>query len=248
MRCLQSFINTCALGMYPGKTINILLLETDEENKDKKNTENLIQYYNKIRGKKSTNFNNDDEKAKIGNFYSANINLYTFVPDYSTEQTRNFVVLSQVERGDSEENRMLANIFYEEGVQEFNLAHGYRAQTHLGSYLMYHAFVDEIRKATASDDYQKSSQLFKFINKIKESNQDGAKIFALGSSFGGTGASSIPVITRAITDSCKIITGDKIEMDRLYYGGVVLSSYFKFSPPSDAHKKKDKIKQSSRML
>ena len=241
MRCLQSFINTCALGMYPGKTINILLLETDEENKDKKNTENLIQYYNKIRGKKSTNFNNDDEKAKIGNFYSANINLYTFVPDYSTEQTRNFVVLSQVERGDSEENRMLANIFYEEGVQEFNLAHGYRAQTHLGSYLMYHAFVDEIRKATANDDYQKSSQLFKFINKIKESNQDGAKIFALGSSFGGTGASSIPVITRAITDSCKIITGDKIEMDRLYYGGVVLSSYFKFSPPSDAHKKKDKI-------
>ena len=95
---------------------------------------------------------------------------------------------------------MLANIFYEEGVQEFNLAHGYRAQTHLGSYLMYHAFVDEIRKATANDDYQKSSQLFKFINKIKESNQDGAKIFALGSSFGGTeDYFYIPVITRAIT-------------------------------------------------
>jgi hypothetical protein len=30
-------------------------------------------------------------------------------------------------------------------------------------------------------------------------------------------------------------------MSNLYYGGVVLSSYFKFSPPSDAHKKKDKI-------
>ena len=67
------------------------------------------------------------------------------------------------------------------------------------------------------------------------------KYFALGSSFGGTGASSIPVITRAITDSCKIITGDKIEMDRLYYGGVVLSSYFKFSPRLMLTRKKTRL-------
>ena len=126
MRCLQSFINLCALGMFPNTDIDILLLETDEENKDKKNTENLIQYYKKIQGSDGTT--KGDGKG-VGEFFSANINLFVFVPDYSTEETRNFVVLSQVERGNSEANRMLANIFYEEGVQEFNLAHGYRAQT-----------------------------------------------------------------------------------------------------------------------
>ena len=99
------------------------------------------------------------------------VQILTYIPLFPTiQQSRPEILLFflEVERGDSEENRMLANIFYEEGVQEFNLAHGYRAQTHLGSYLMYHAFVDEIRKATANDDYQKSSQLFKFINKIKK--------------------------------------------------------------------------------
>ena len=238
MRCLQSFINLCALGMFPNTDIDILLLETDEENKDKKNTENLIQYYKKIQGSEGSN---DSEDRGVGEFFSANINLYVFVPDYSTEETRNFVVLSQVERGNSETNRMLANIFYEEGVQEFNLAHGYRAQTHLGSYLMYHAFIDEIRKSTASDEYGRNSDLFKFIKHINSANQVGAKVFSLGSSFGGTGASSIPVVPRAISDSCKIISDDKIKMENIYYGAVVLSSYFNFPPPSDAHKKKDKI-------
>ena len=45
MRCLQSFINMCSVGMFAGQTIDVLLLDTDAENKDKKNTENLIQKY-----------------------------------------------------------------------------------------------------------------------------------------------------------------------------------------------------------
>ena len=37
MRCLQSFINMCSVGMFAGQTIDVLLLDTDAENKDKKN-------------------------------------------------------------------------------------------------------------------------------------------------------------------------------------------------------------------
>ena len=48
MRCLQSFVQMCALGMYPNRNISILLLETDEQNKDKKNTENLLKWYKDI--------------------------------------------------------------------------------------------------------------------------------------------------------------------------------------------------------
>ena len=256
MRCLQSFVQMCALGMYPNRNISILLLETDEQNKDKKNTENLLKWYKDIQSsgvdrKKAVvdKMTTDgaasipsDNSSLVGGFFSANIDLYTFVPDYSKDDTRNFVVLSQVERGNSEVNHKLANIFYEEPVQEFPLAHGYRAQTHLGSYLMYHAMIEDIRKAMSDDKYIGKSQLLKFIQQVqKASASGGARVFALGSTFGGTGASSIPVITRAITDSCKILTGDMIQMENIYYGGVVLSAYFKFSPPSDAHKKKDKI-------
>jgi hypothetical protein len=242
MRCLQSFIQMCALGMFPGKTIHILLLETDEENKDKRNTENLVKWYQQITNNPGDdNSSSNDNNSSVGPYFSAQVKLYTFVPDYSKESTRNFVVLSQVERGNSEINHKLANIFYEEGVQEFNLAHGYRAQTHLGAYLMYHAIIDEVRKAMSNDIYKNSSELWSFINTVQTSSKDGARVFALGSTFGGTGASSIPIITRGITDSCKLLTDDKIQMDNIYYGAVVLSDYFTFNPPSDAHKKKDKV-------
>lgn len=242
MRCLQSVVNMAAMGLFPGKTVNILLLETDEENKDKRNTENLLSWYKQIQKSKSTKDKDVGDDELVGEYFSANINLHTFVPDYSTDATRNFVVLSQVERGDSEINRKLANIFYEEPVQEFNLAHGYRAQTHLGSYLMYHAIIQEIRLSMKDDDYRAMSQLFTFIERIMNASKNGyAKVFALGSSFGGTGASSVPVITRAITHSCKILNDDKIEMSKILYGGVVLSNYFSFKPATDSHKKKDKV-------
>ena len=54
MRCLQSVVNMAAMGLFPGKTVNILLLETDEENKDKRNTENLLSWYRQIQKSKST--------------------------------------------------------------------------------------------------------------------------------------------------------------------------------------------------
>jgi len=252
MRCLQSFMQLCALGMFPNKNISILLMETDAENKDKANAEQLLSWYNFLQGKKASEEPKDGkaqmddvkatESSLVGEYFSANIDLHVFVPDYSKDDSRSFKVLSQVERGDSEINHKLANIFYEEGVQEFDLGHGYRAQTHLGSYLMYHAVIQEIRSSMADDIYKGKSELYRFITKVQTASAgEGARVFALGSTFGGTGASSIPIITRAITDACKILTGDKISMEKIYYGATVLSAYFKFPPPSDSHLKKDKI-------
>jgi hypothetical protein len=231
MRCLQSFINLAAVGMFKDiKKVHILLMDTDEENKDKRNAENLIQAYQKIA-----------PTPKGGGFYNCEFKLYVFVPDYSTDTRRNFIILSQLERGDSDVNHKLANIFFEDNVQEFDLSHGYRAQTHLGSYLMYHAFVEEIRKSVQDRVYGVNSELYQFIRAVSEANNTEARIFAFGSSFGGTGASSIPVVPKAISDCTKIITGGALHADKIYYGGVVLSSYFKFKPPSDAEKKKEKV-------
>ena len=237
MRCMQSFINLCALGMFSGQTIDVLLLDTDAENKDKKNTENLIQKYAKL-----MHSDGDAKANKAGEFFSAQINLYTFIPDYSKETTKRFTLISEIEKGDPAVNKRLGDLFYEEPVQDFDLSHGYRAQTHLGSYLMYHAFIEEIRQANASDEYKSSSDLFKFVDRIREANNEGeARIFSLGSTFGGTGASSIPVMPIAITDAAKIISGGMVEMDNLFYGASLLSNYFTFPSPSDAHKAKDGI-------
>ena len=108
MRCLQAFVNLCAIGMYKelGK-VHVLLMDTDEENKDKRNAENLIQSYRKIR-----------DSIKSSEYFSCDIELSVFVPDYSKDDRRNFVILSQLERGESDINHKLANIFYEGAAQE----------------------------------------------------------------------------------------------------------------------------------
>lgn len=232
MRCLQSFLNMCALGMYEGESIDILLLETDIENGDKKNSENLVNWYHSLTTGLAGKFD----------YFGPIINFYTFVPDYSKDNKRRFTLISRMEEGDSETNRMLANLFYEEGVQEFDLMHGFRAQTHVGTFLMYHAIIEEIREAVAKDVVRNKSQLYKFINKIKEQNTvDEARVFVVGSTFGGTGASSIPVMARAITDSAKIITGGMIQMENIYFGAVILTPYFSFKSPSKEHKKAERV-------
>jgi hypothetical protein len=240
MRCLQAFVNTCAIGAFKERKFNILLIDTDEENKDKRNVENLIASYTFLRNSilKDTKKSND---GSTDSFFSSEIILHTFVPDYSTDATRDFVRLSKIEMDNSDLSKRLANIFYEENVQEFNLGHGYRAQTHLGSYLMYHAIISEICRAQQDSGKQVSSQLYEFIKKVADANSKGGRVFTFGSSFGGTGASSIPVIPRAITDASAIVVGGAIEINNLHFGGVVLSSYFKFNPPSDEQKKSEKI-------
>ena len=228
MRCLQSFLNMCAMGMYEAESVDILLLETDIENGDKKNSENLVSWYNTL----------CTEKAGAFDYFGPQINFYTFIPDYSQDNKRRFTLISRVEEGNSETNRMLTNLFYEEAVQEFDLMHGFRAQTHVGTYLMYHAIIEEIREAVAKDVVRGKSQMYKFVNAIKEQNTVGeARVFLLGSTFGGTGASSIPVMARAISDSAKILTGGSIKMENIFFGAVILTPYFTFGSPSKEQKK-----------
>ena len=45
----------------------------------------------------------------------------------------------------------------------------------------------------------------------------------------------------AISACAKIITGGNINPDKIYYSGVVLSNYFKFSSPTDTQKRDEKV-------
>jgi hypothetical protein len=236
----------CAVGAFGNKKFSVLLMDTDEENKDKRNAESLIDSYMKLRESMTSGSTQNGNSSEFDSrsslpYFTSEIELFTFVPDYSTYETRNFVSLSDLERDNSGLSRRLANIFYEEGVQEFDLAHGYRAQTHLGSYLMYHALVDEVRQSQQNSTKQSSSELYKFIKRVADSNSTGGRLFTFGSSFGGTGASSIPVMPRAISDCASIVMDNTVEINNIFFGGVVLSAYFKFSPPAADQKKKEKV-------
>tara|TARA_B100000767_G_C19775111_1_gene542136 strand:+ start:862 stop:2541 length:1680 start_codon:yes stop_codon:yes gene_type:complete len=237
MRCLETFTHMCAMGLYDGMEFNVLTLDTDYENGNKSRTEELIQKYNSI---KSHGYNDGGNgKANTDTFFSAKINLFKFVTNYSDKNNNTFKKLTGIAK--DEKGSKLADLFIDENIQSFNLEHGYRAQTHLGSYLMYHAFVDCARKLKKGDGSvgENEIQLQKFVKGITNAEED-AKIFVFGSIFGGTGASTIPVIPKALKKFIQI-ESDKTQdlSDKVVFGATLLTEYFSFKKPTDSQKKQD---------
>ncbi len=234
MRCLESFVHTAAMGMYDNTEINILALDTDLENGNFKRLTELIEDgYLKLKGF------NKNHYPLANTFFSAKINFFRFSPDYSDAiKTGRYSSISKYAYS-SQAEKDLSQLLLTENVRDFDLKHGYRAQTHLGSMLMYHAILEEVKK-------NPQGSLSKFIQNIYDASEIGAaKVFVLGSVFGGTGASSIPIIPKAFNAAIGELNQGK-SLSKAYFGAVLLSSYFKFNAPDDSLKSRQKIVASSK--
>ena len=235
MRCLETFTHMCAMGLYDGMEFNVLTLDTDFTNGNKNRTEQLIKDYNNI--KKTSESTNG--AANNDTFFSAKINLFEFVTDYNNNGRKRFSELTNLksENDDFSDSKMLAELFLSEEVQNFDLSHGYRAQTHLGSYLMYHAITDLAKRLKSGIDIKDGEKQFEqFLNLLYNAKKD-ARVFVFGSIFGGTGASSIPVIPKALNDALDIYGDGKMSVDpEAKFGATLLTEYFKFKKPADSQK------------
>jgi hypothetical protein len=227
MRCLESFVHLCAMGMFDNTTIEMLALDTDRENGNFRRLYDLADTYNKCKGV------NKDQHPLSNTFFSAKINYYQYSPDYSRQETGNFARLTKF--GDlkykSKEQADIAELLYTQNTREFDLKHGYRAQTNLGSFLMYHNILEEV---TQNHD----GPLAKYISNLVTAGQ--AKVFVMGSVFGGTGASSIPVIPKAFAEAAKILMPGSSIKD-VFFGAILLTSYFTFKVPSNDYVARQRV-------
>ncbi len=168
MRCLESFVHLCAMGLFDNAEINLLALDTDLENGNYARLQELVDAYVKLKGENKT------QQAHAETFFSAKINFYKFSPDYSRTETGSFQRIAKVSyAGETEQD--LANLLFTDSVQSFDLKHGYRAQTHMGSMLMYHAIIDEVNRNPGGN-------VSAFIDELYNANTAGnVKLFILGS-------------------------------------------------------------------
>jgi len=233
MRCLEAFTHLCAIGMFDSKEIEILTLDTDQANGNKGRVEKLIQLYNRIKNGGTPNANT---------FFSSKLNLYRFYTNYSGQGRENYKNISKLNAGTPEQqkgNKLISDLFLDnESVQEFDLSHGYRAQTHLGSMLMYHGMIEAARNIVRGTDVKvQEKELDEFVMKLELAGQD-ARVFIFGSIFGGTGASSIPVIPKALQDFIKIRSkgAASIDFSKAKFGSTLLTEYFTFRKPNDKQK------------
>jgi len=234
MRCLESLVHLSAIGMFDNQELNILTLDTDQANGNLKRVWDLIDLYNAVKTPAGAAPADVGGKPANNTFFSAKLNLTKYWPSYSGDVT--YQKLSKIATKDqvNQENIDLASLFLEEPAQTFNLAHGYRAQTHLGSQLMYHAILDSAIKVKKNTAAPQEKALLQYIEGIVKAGKD-ARVFIFGSIFGGTGASSIPVIPVAFKDAYAITKSLPIEAK---FGASLLTEYFEFTSPNDAQKKK----------
>lgn len=246
MRCLESFVHLCAIGMFDNQEIEILTLDTDQTNGNMGRVWHLIDTYNKIKSSDSAKV--DGGNPNTDTFFSAKLNLFKFYTNYNDASRISYQNLSKLSDGSEEvrkHNQMLSDLFLDkESVQKFHLDHGYRAQTHLGSHLMYHGIIEAARRlAEGKDVGEPEKNLELFLGKLQKSGEN-SRVFVFGSVFGGTGASSIPVIPVAFRDAIFIRSGEKetLDLSKVKFGSTLLTEYFSFKKPDMAEMKEEKDK------
>ena len=90
MRCLESFVHLCAIGMFDNQEIDILTLDTDESNGNKKRVEDLVDHYIRIKSSPTE----IGGKPGSNTFFSAKLNLTKYWTNYNSGRD-NFQVLSK---------------------------------------------------------------------------------------------------------------------------------------------------------
>lgn len=226
MRCAESLVHLCAMGMFDDTEINLLALDTDYKNGNFKRLKDLIANYNRVTA--------DRDGVASNTLFSAKINYFTFSPDYSSGTNYDIVAhYSDAQSSTHDEDGVkwkesdLIDLFLTPEMRKMDLQHGYRAQTQMGSMLMYHAIKEEAYKTKG-----KSSDLVRYVENLMTT--PGSIVFMFGSVFGGTGASSIPVMPHALQEAAKIISkdGQGDLLSKNYFGTVMLTNYFGFDTPN----------------
>ena len=222
MRCIESLIHLCAMGMFDDTDIHLLALDTDKNNGNFARLKALKEAYVNAKG-----LNAASRVAQKDTFFSANIKYYEFSPNYEHNSTFKAVFNYGDTQYNHREETDLADLVLTNNVEEFNLLHGYRAQTHLGSMMMYHSIIEAAKSPVNND-------LKRFVGELIKCTTTGeARVFILGSVFGGTGASSIPIIPQAISKAAEIISNGAANiLQNAYFGSTLLTAYFSFRSPS----------------
>ena len=231
MRCIESLIHLCAMGMFDDTEIHLLALDTDKNNGNFSRLKEVKEAY-----VNSKNLDKANRTPLVDTFFSADIKYYEFSPDYEKKSTFCGVFNYGNTRYNNPEEADLADLVLTNSVENFNLRHGYRAQTHLGSMMMYHSIVEAARSRTGND-------LKNFLQELIKATTSGTpKVFILGSVFGGTGASSIPIIPQALSKAAEIMSNGAANILRgAYFASTLLTAYFSFKAPSADELKDQKV-------
>lgn len=209
-RCGEIFVHMCANGYFPGSSIHMLYIDSDEDNGNAQAFRKLVDLYKDCRNRYHNN------ASPIPCFFQTDISLQTVNPVTEKMIFRDIANLGQTDIADIRAANALMRALYSDEECATKISDGFFARPNVGAAL-FSAKIDEIM-----------ADLLRNIH-ISQQDMKNIKIFMIGSLFGGTGASSLPTISRYLKRKLYAESTDQLIGDKLKIGGCMVLPYFSFS-------------------
>ncbi len=209
-RCGEIFVHMCANGYLDVKSVNILYIDSDTKNGNADYFKRIIKLYDKCRESYVI------KESPIPCFFKPKINLMCANPVQGAKTFRDIASNPGINVRGINSASVLMDALYSEEEREMKISEGFFAHPNVGAAL-FAANMDSI--------------LEKFVKIVSIAQKDmkKIKIFLAGSIFGGTGASSLPTISRYLKKKLFGDSDNKHICEQMQVGGCMVLPYFGFS-------------------
>ena len=196
-RVIRSLTMLMASGAqaFDGHEVYPVIIDYDQANEDKKRTVRLLQNYMEVHNAAFQRHSaSSDIKGQVGQFFAAHLRnmaglenfVFPFKPAAPNEKFRDYIGFGQLAGNTLNTQRLLESLYdkSDRPDTELNLdmTVGFKGNPNIGS-VVFHTISD-------------TNEFRTFINLYDSQKDD--KVIIIGSLFGGTGASGIPEIVKAV--------------------------------------------------
>ncbi len=207
-KCGEIFVHMCANGYFDRDVVNILYIDSDDENGNGKSFTQVLEHYRQCREQYMI------EESPVPGFFRTEIRFMKEDPAGEAVRFRN---LADSDGGIqiTEGARALMAAMYSEEEINMDISEGFFAHPNVGA-AVFAANMDNIMR-----------QFLKLVE-LEQKNMKKVKIFILGSVFGGTGAASLPTIGEYLKRRLFGDSDNRLIRSKLKIGSGIILPYFSF--------------------
>lgn len=209
-KCGEILIHMCANGYLECDRLTILYIDSDMENGNAKQLKGVIDSYIECQKKYRI------QKSSFSSFFKPEIEFQKQSPVEGYNRFRDLAIPSGQDAAKTNSAEILMRALYSEEEQNMKISEGFFAHPNVGA-AFFAANIDKI--------------LDGFCHLIEDEPREigGIKIFVIGSIFGGTGASSLPTITKYLKKKLVGESDNRNIDNQVKIGGCMMLPYFSFS-------------------
>lgn len=220
-KCGESFIHMCANGYFEGDKVNILYIDSDNQNGNAKNFKKVHETYEKCRKRYMIPQNSTSP-------FQPKVKLKMVDPvEDNVEYFRDFLYMGG-STNTTESAKALMEALYSEEEADMKIADGFFAHPNVGA-----AVLAANMENVLADFYSNIVQ--------DQADMKQIRIFILGSVFGGTGAASLPTLARYFKDKLVGNSNNRRIKEQVKIGGGMVLPYFSFLREEEQDDKEEEI-------